>query len=147
VERSVAPGAAPVRLDGCQASSFPAVEEPDPPPADVPPPVPAAWDASAAVPQDAMADAADLRPEPADVVEKLVGQEPDVPEQHASRHQSELPAVPAAEPDALALCKPVADLFVERSSAARVVAAEPLVLRRLEALAERSRKPPEAQAR
>ena len=50
------------------------------------------------------------------------------------------------EPDALALCKPVADLFVERSSAARVVAAEPLALPLLEALAERSRKPPEAQA-
>ncbi len=94
-----------------------------------------------------MADAADLRPEPADAVEKLVGQEPDVPEQHASRHQSELPAVPAAEPDAPALCKPVADLFVERSSVVRVLAAEPQALQLLEALAERSRKPPEAQSR
>lgn len=76
-----------------------------------------------------MADAAGLRPEPADVAEKLVAREPDAPEQHASHRQSALPAAPAAaKPDAPALCRQVADPSVERSSAAPVAATEPLAL-------------------
>jgi len=135
-EHSVDPDGAPVHPDGYQVSSFPEVEEPDLHPADARPPALVAWDASDDVRQDAMADAADLRPEPADAVGKLVAQEPDVLEPHASRHQSELPAVPAAEPGALVLCTPVADPFAEQSSAALVVA-ERLALPQQEKLAER----------
>jgi len=126
-ERSVDPDVAPVHPDGCQVSSFPEVEEPGLHPKDVRPPALAAWGASDVVRQDATADAADLRPEPADAAEKSVGRAQDAPEPHASRHQSELPAVPAAEPGALVLCTLVADPSAERSYAAPV-AAERLAL-------------------
>jgi len=74
-----------------------------------------------------MADAAhlqDLRPEPADAVEKSVDRAQAAQERHAWRRRSELLAALAAKskPAAPVPCTPVVDQFAERSCAAPAVA-------------------------
>jgi hypothetical protein len=121
----------------------PEVEEPDLRPADALRLELAAWDASADVRRDEVADAArlrDRRPAWADVVEKSAGRAPDVRELRALRHQSELQVALVEALDAPALYTPVVARFAERSCAARA-AVEQLALPQPEALAEYSRKP------
>jgi hypothetical protein len=128
----------------------PEEEAPDLRPADALPRALAAWDAWGAAHPDEAVDAVHLpglRLELADAAEKLAGQELDVPEQHASRHQSELQVVlaVAVETDALELCTQAAAQSVEQSCAAPVVAQQ-LALPQQQAKAARS-KPLEPLAR
>jgi hypothetical protein len=131
------------RQDGRQAASFPEVEVPDPRPADALPQATAAWDASASARPDAAADAAGLRPQPADGAEKWAARVPAVQEQDDSRHQLEPQAAPAAVPAAAEPCTPVVARFAEQSCAV-LEAEEPTDVLLWEPMAERSPKSWEA---
>jgi len=125
VERSAAPDDAPDRQGGCQAVSCREEEEPDPRPAGGPPPALAAWGASACARRDATVGEADLRPQPADGVEKLVALAPDGQVQDVSRWRSERRAAAGAARVAWELCKPAAVRSGERSCAALEATGQP----------------------
>jgi hypothetical protein len=107
-----------------------------------------AWDASACVRPDVAADEAHLHLRPQQqreaVVEKWAGRALDAQVRDGMSHRSELQAAPAAELAAPALCTLDVARSAERSCAAPEAAELPGALK-LEPLAERSPKPPEAQ--
>ena len=118
MEHSAGPVAAPVLPHGCQDAWFREVVALDLHLTDARPRATDVWDASACARRDVAPDAAVLRLQLADAVEKWAVRARAALGQSAWRRRSEPLAAPAAEPAALEPYTPDADRFAERSCAA-----------------------------